>query len=50
MIQEMAYELVCGEHPPFPSCHASNEMVLVNGVVQCVCFAGSKEGANDIGI
>lgn len=48
--QKITKEYICGENPPFQSCHASSVAVLADGSVFSVWFAGSKEGADDVNI
>lgn len=48
MVQLKEY-LVNGKHP-FQSCHASSVAQLPDGSIFCVWFAGSSEGAEDVGI
>lgn len=36
--------------PSFSSCHASTLLELENGDILCAFFAGTEEGANDVGI
>lgn len=43
-------ELLTGYDVSFPECHASTVLPLENGRVLCVYFAGSREGADDVGI
>lgn len=43
-------EYICGENPPFKSCHASNIACLPDGNLFAAWFAGSKEGADDVNI
>lgn len=43
-------ELLTGYDVSFPECHASTVLPLEDGRVLCVYFAGSHEGADDVGI
>lgn len=43
-------EYICGENPPFQSCHASSVAVLQDGSIFAAWFAGSREGADDVRI
>lgn len=43
-------ELLTGYDVSFPECHASTVLPLADGRVLCVYFAGSREGADDVGI
>lgn len=38
------------KNPPFQSCHASTICETNEGTILCSFFAGTKEGANDVGI
>ncbi len=48
-MQKVKEYLVQGA-PPLQSCHASSVARLPDGSVCCVWFAGSAEGAGDVGI
>lgn len=43
-------ELLTGYDVSFPECHASTVLPLEDGRMLCVYFAGSHEGADDVGI
>jgi predicted neuraminidase len=48
--RKITHEYICGKNAPFQSCHASSVAALRDGSIFAVWFAGSKEGADDVGI
>lgn len=50
LLRHEPYELVAGYDDFFAESHASTVLPLADGRVLCVYFAGSREGADDVGI
>lgn len=50
LFQNTEKEYICGQKPPFPSCHASSVAALPDGSVFAAWFSGSKEGADDVAV
>lgn len=50
IIHSASKELILSDEIPFKSCHASNIVVLPDGSIFSVWFAGSEEGADDVKI
>lgn len=49
-MRDVNLEFLFQEGECFPQCHASSHVVLKNGDILCVYFAGSHEKADDVGI
>lgn len=50
MERKAVKEFIFDDGMPFQSCHASNLCLLKDGSILAAWFAGSKEGADDVGI